>query len=239
MTTTAKPESHPEHAEPAAEIGRLMALMTGDEKHGPAATSTVDVLRVLYERVLDVGPDRVDDPTRDRFLLSKGHGPMAYYAVLCRQGFIPEQWLPDWLSWGSPLGAHPDRNLVPGVEISSGSLGHGLPLGVGVALGLRAQRIDSRVVVLVGDAELDEGSNQEAMALAAVLGLGALTVVVVDNRTASYAVPGRIAARFAAEGWQTVSVDGRDHDALEAALGRRDAAYPMVVVARIGAEVAA
>jgi transketolase len=214
-------------------IDHLLTLMTGDEKHSPAAFSTLDVIRVLYERVLDVSPETIDDPRRDRFLLSKGHGPAAYYAVLCDRGFFPESWLPAWGGFDSPLGFHPDRNLVPGVEISSGSLGHGLPLGVGMALGLRAQGIDSRVVVLVGDAELDEGTNHEALEVAAAFGLEALTVVVVDNRSTSYAVPGRIAARFATEGWLVETVDGRDHDALERALTARGAGVPNAVVATV------
>jgi transketolase len=214
-------------------IPRLMRLMTGDEKHSAAATSTLDVIRVLYERVLDVSPETIGDERRDRFYLSKGHGPMAYYAVLADRGFFPESWLPDWGSFDSPLGYHPDRNLVPGVEISSGSLGHGLPLAVGTALGLRAQGIGSRVVVLVGDAELDEGSNHEALELAAAFGLDALTVVVIDNRSSSYAVPGRIADRFAVEGWHTASVDGRDHDALEKSLSHRAVGQPNVVIAQV------
>nr|WP_246298641.1 thiamine pyrophosphate-dependent enzyme [Nocardioides panaciterrulae] len=205
--------------------------MTGDEKHSAAATSTLDVIQVLYERVLDVSPQRAGDAHRDRFLLSKGHGPMAYYAILCAQGFFPEDWLTGWASWDSPLGRHPDRNLVPGVEIASGSLGHGLPLAVGTALGLRAQGIGSRVVVLVGDAELDEGSNHEALELASALELDALTVVVVDNRSSSYAVPGRIEQRFAVEGWHAVTVDGRDHDVLEKALSHREVGRPNAVVA--------
>ncbi|MEI2778546.1 MAG: transketolase [Tetrasphaera sp.] len=217
----------------ADELHRLLSLMTGDEKHSAAATSTLDVIRVLYERVLDISLARVDDPTRDRFLLSKGHGPMAYYAVLCEQGYIPEQWLVDWASWESPLGTHPDRVRVPGVEIGSGSLGHGLPLGVGVALGMRAQGIASRVVVLVGDAELDEGSNAEAREIAPALGLEALTVVVIDNRSSSYAVPGRIARRFAADGWHVAEVDGRDHHALAVALKHREPGFPTAVVARV------
>jgi transketolase len=212
---------------------RLMSLMTGDEKHSAAATSTLDVLRVLYERVLDVSPERVADVDRDGFYLSKGHGPMAYYAVLAERGFFPESWLAGWGSYHSPLGHHPDRNLVPGVEISSGSLGHGLPLAVGTALGLRAQGIGSRVVVLVGDAELDEGSNHEALELAAALELDALTVVVVDNRSASYAVAGRIEQRFLTEGWHAVTVDGRDHDLLEKALAHREVGRPQVVVAEV------
>jgi transketolase len=213
------------------QIPRLMSLMTGDEKHSSAATSTLDVIRVLYERVLDVSPETIGDERRDRFYLSKGHGPMAYYAVLADHGFFPESWLSEWGSFDSPLGFHPDRNLVPGVEISSGSLGHGLPLAVGTALGLRAQGIGSRVVVLVGDAELDEGSNHEATELAAALGLAALTVVVIDNRSSSYAVPGRIEQRFGVEGWHAVTVDGRDHDLLEKALSHREFDRPNVVVA--------
>jgi transketolase len=143
-----------------AELAGLMTAMTGDEKHGPSATSTLDVLWVLYDRVLRVSPETVDDPGRDRFLLSKGHGPAAYYAVLAAKGFFPEEWLPRFGSEDSPLGYHPDRNLVPGVEISSGSLGHGLPLGVGLAHGLLARGLtEPRVFVLVGDAELDEGSG--------------------------------------------------------------------------------
>jgi transketolase len=211
----------------------LMSLMTGDEKHSSAATSTLDVIWVLYDRVLNVTPDTLDDPTRDRFYLSKGHGPMAYYATLAAKGFIPVEWLSDWASYDSPLGHHPDRNLVPGVEISSGSLGHGLPLGLGTALGLKAQGLDSRVVVLVGDAELDEGSNHEAVELAGALGLEGLTVVVVDNQSSTYNQPGRIEQRFANEEWSAVAVDGRNHAELELALKQRTPGRPSVVVARV------
>jgi len=216
-----------------AELHRLMSLMTGDEKHSSAATSTLDVIRVLYERVLGVSPETIGDERRDRFYLSKGHGPMAYYAVLTAKGFLDESQLSDWGAFDSPLGHHPDRNLVPGVEISSGSLGHGLPLAVGSALGLRAQGLASRVVVLVGDAELDEGSNHEAIELAGALGLDNLTVVVVDNRSATYNAPGQIAPRFGNEGWHTATVDGRDHAALEVALKEHTPGHPSVVVAEV------
>lgn len=219
-TTTLQEVGAGGHRYSYADLWHLMSLMTGDEKHTVAATSTLDVLWVLYDTVLDVTPETMADPGRDRFYLSKGHGPMAYYAVLAAKGFFPVGWLAGWASYESPLGHHPDRNLVPGVEISSGSLGHGLPLAVGTALGLRAQGIGARVVVLVGDAELDEGSNHEAIELAAALDLAALTVVVVDNRSATHAVPGRIEERFAVEGWHTVGVDGRDHAQLHRALTR-------------------
>src|SRR5690606_26254483 len=101
------------------------------------------------------------------------------------KGFIVEDWLPGFGSYDSPLGHHPDRLLIPGVEFSSGSLGHGLPAAVGVALGLRAQGNPARVVVLVGDAEFDEGSNSEAVVYAGSAGLANLTTVVIDNQSSS------------------------------------------------------
>lgn len=217
-----------------AEVTDLMTRMTGDEKHDAAATSTLDVLHVLYERILRVDPARPDDPARDRFLLSKGHGPMAYYAVLAARGFLDPDELAGWTSSDSRLGYHPDRVLVPGVEIGSGSLGHGLPLAVGTALGLRARGLrDPRVVVLVGDAELDEGSNHEAIALAGRRGLDALTCIVVDNSSATHGWPGGIADRFLTEGWRAITVDGHDHDALELALTAAHADRPLAVVARV------
>ncbi len=234
MTTTRlEPETVGDTALGYHDLPRLISLMTGDEKHSFAATSTLDVLWVLYDRVLRVSPETVEDPARDRFYLSKGHGPMAYYATLVAKGFFPEEWLATWAGYDSPLGHHPDRNLVPGVEISSGSLGHGLPLAVGSALGLRAQGLDARVVVLVGDAELDEGSNHEGIEIAGALGLDGLTAVVVDNASATYREPGRIERRFALEGWATVAVDGRDHAQLERALKHRAPGRPTAVVANV------
>ena len=192
------------------------------------------MLWVLYDRVLKIDPQDPTAEDRDRFLLSKGHGPMAYYAVLAAKGFFDKELLRTWVRYDSPLGLHPDRNLIPGVEISSGSLGHGLPLAIGMALALRARGNDkSRVFCLVGDAELDEGTNQEAIVVAGRFGLEALTVIAVDNQSASLGWPDGIAARFAVEGWASVTVDGRDHDALEAALTAPHPGAPHVVVARV------
>lgn len=219
-----------------AELPRLMTLMTGDEKHSPSATSTLDVLWVLYDQVLRVSPDTVDEPGRDRFLLSKGHGPAAYYAVLAAKGFFPESWLPGFGSARSRLGYHPDRNLIPGVEISSGSLGHGLPLGVGLAHGLLARGLlTPRVFVLVGDAELDEGSNSEAIVYAGAVRLPNLTVVAVDNRSSSCGWgPGGIEAHFAVSSWSATRVSGRDRGALAAAFRVTSAgAGPQLVVASV------
>jgi len=215
------------------DLPALLTLLTGDEKHDWSSLSTLDVLWVLYDRVLRVDPHDSDDPDRDRFLLSKGHGPAAYYAVLGAKGFLDLEDLAGFGGFDSPLGYHPDRMLVPGVEISSGSLGHGLPIAVGRALALDAQgRAAARVVCLVGDAELDEGSNWEAVALAGRLGLASLTAVVVDNHSSTYHWPGGIDARFELEGWSAARVDGRDHDALERAFATTGV-RPHVVVAEV------
>jgi transketolase len=235
MTTTdaaTEPTTTPARTYSYADLGRLLSLMTGDEKHSTSATSTLDVLWVLYDRILHVDPARPDDDARDRFVLSKGHGPMAYYAVLAAKGFIDEEIFRRWARYDSPLGLHPDRNLVPGVDVSSGSLGHGLPIAVGMALALRARKLrEPRVFCLLGDAELDEGSNHEAIAAAPRLGLNALTAVVIDNQSAWLGWPGGIDRRFAVEGWSAETIDGRDHAAIEAALTEPHPGVPRAVVA--------
>ena len=154
--------------------------------------------------------------------------------MLAWRGFFPEHWLPTFTRQGSRLGSHPDRLLVPGVEASTGSLGHGLPLAVGVALALRAKGADQRVVVLTGDAELNEGSNWEAIMLAPQLRLGNLTLLVIDNRSSTIDLA-PIHERLAVFGWHAEQVDGRDHAALEAALTARHDA-PAAVVATVRPE---
>ncbi|MDC0711912.1 thiamine pyrophosphate-dependent enzyme [Stigmatella sp. ncwal1] len=219
---------------PYGELGRLLSRMTGAEKHAPSATSTLDVLWVLYDQVLRVSPATLGDPDRDRFVLSKGHGPMAYYAVLAAKGFLPLQELGRFGAYDSLLGHHPDRVLVPGVEVGSGSLGHGLPIAVGMALGLRIQgRTRPRVAVLLGDAEMDEGSNHEAIAVAGRMGLDALTAIVIDNQSASLGWPGGLANRFASEGWHAETVNGRDHAALARALNSPREGRPQAVIATV------
>jgi transketolase len=154
--------------------------------------------------------------------------------VLAWRGFFPEDWLPTFMSWGSRLGSHPDRALVPGVEASTGSLGHGLPLAVGVAQGLRAKALaEPRVVVLTGDAELNEGSNWEAILVAPHLRLGNLTLLVIDNHS-SWIDLSPLEEKLAAFNWSATTVDGHDHDALEGALRRRDTDVPIAVIADVG-----
>jgi len=220
-----------------ADLPGLMTAMSGDEKHDHSAASTLDVLWVLYDQVLRVSPQTAHDDDRDWFLLSKGHSPKAYYAVLAAKGFIDLAELPGFGTFNSILGHHPDRNLISGVEIASGSLGHGLPIGVGVALGLSARSMpNARVFVLIGDGELDEGSNHEAIAFAGAVGLGRLTVIVVDNSSSSYGWSGGADTRFSREGWSAVRVGGRNHAALAAALSAPHPGRPHVVVAVIEPE---
>jgi transketolase len=183
--------------------------------------------------VLRVDPSAPKDEARDRFILSKGHGPSAYYAVLAAKGFFPEGLLAGFLEWGNPLGSHPDRNQVPGVEASTGSLGHGLALAVGSALALRARgSTDQRVVVLCGDAELNEGSNWESVLLAPYLNLTNLTLLVIDNHSSSIPM-GPWEARLGSFGWDVVVVDGHDHEQLFDALSKRPTDRPNAVVADI------
>jgi len=204
------------------DLPELLTRLTGDEKHDRSAFSTLDVLWVLYERVL--GAD-------DRFILSKGHGPAAYYAVLAAKGLLAVELLDGFGDFDSPLGHHPDRRLVPGAEFSSGSLGHGLAVAAGASL------MGRRIFCLLGDAELDEGSNWEAVQYAGRIGLASLTAIVIDNDSSSHGWPEGIERRFMLEGWAAIRVDGRDHEQLEAALTPDPAGTrPRVVVAEVEAK---
>jgi transketolase len=203
------------------ELPALLTRLTGDEKHNRSSYSTLDVLWVLYDRVL--GRD-------DRFILSKGHGPAAYYAVLAAKGLLPAELLDGFGNFDSPLGHHPDRKLVPGAEFSSGSLGHGLAVAIGSALTSR------RVYCLLGDAELEEGSNWEAVQYAGRIGLVSLTAIVIDNDSSSHGWPEGVERRFMLEGWAALRVDGRDHEQLEAALTPDpDGTRPRCIVAEVEA----
>lgn len=212
-------------------VRELMAVVRGDAKHEGASESTLDALWVLYDRVLRL--DASHGEALDRFYLSKGHGPMAFYAILANKGFFDPVELYRLGQFHSILGHHPDRLLVPGVEISSGSLGHGLPLAVGSALGLRALGRTGNVWVLMGDGELDEGSNAEAIALAGRTRLDTLGVVLIDNHSATQGWPGGLEERFRLEGWSCARVNGRDHRALEAAYRGEREGQPRLVVADI------
>src|SRR6185437_3144020 len=144
--------------------------------------SAIDILATLYGAVLDVAPENVDDPERDRFILSKGHIAGALYVTLAAYGFIPVEDLATFLKPLSKLNGHPNRNYVRGVEATTGTLGHGLPIAVGHALSAKLDVSQRRTYVLVGDGELQEGSNWEAMMAASHHELDRLTVIVDRNR---------------------------------------------------------
>lgn len=215
-----------------ARIEQLMREATGDEKHDDAAHSTLDVLWVLYDKVLRYDPHNPSAEPRDRFVLSKGHGAQAFYAILAEKGFFPTSELATFMRWDSRLGGHPDRTKVPGAEASTGSLGHGLPMALGMALGLRLKGSDRRVFALVGDGECNEGSIWETALLAGHLHLHQLTCIVINNHSSTPDL-GDLAAKFASFGWSAQTINGRDHEQIYAALTYQDETRPTVIVADI------
>lgn len=182
--------------------------------------SAIDILTTLYGAVLDISPDRVDDNERDRFILSKGHVAGALYTTLAAFGFLPPEQLATFLQPLSALNGHPNRRKVPGVEANTGPLGHGLPIAVGHALSAKLDVSRRRTFVLVGDGELQEGSNWEAMMAASHYQLDRLTVVVDRNRLQQGATTQEtndlepLAAKAEAFGFAAVELDGHDHGAL-------------------------
>lgn len=211
--------------------------------HYGSSLSLVEILVALYSGFLRVRPGEPRWPARDRFILSKGHGCSALYAVLAELGFFPPAELAAFTRLGSMLGDHPDRSKVPGVDFSSGSLGHGLAIGCGMAEALRVQAFDeSRVVVLMGDGEHNEGQVWEAAAFAAARRLSHLLVIVdanevqVDGTTAGTLPFGDLAAKWRAFGWRADRVDGHDLTAILAKFDdfdrqRHEAAAPTVLIA--------
>src|SRR6266700_4240595 len=215
-----------------ARIERLMTLATGDEKHDESAHSTLDVLWVLYDRILRYNPKNPRSEERDRFVLSKGHGPEALYAILVDKGFFPASALKTFMGYDSILGSHPDRNQVPGVEASTGSLGHGLSMAVGMALALRIKKSDRRVFALIGDGECNEGSIWEAILLAGNLALSNLTCIVINNHSSTLSL-GNLAEKFTTFAWSATTINGRSHTQIEQALSQRDPQHPTAVIAEI------
>lgn len=192
--------------------------------HIGGCLSATDLLAQLYGGWLRVDPERPEWLDRDRFILSKGHAAAALYATLAEVGFFPLQWLDSYCADGARLGGHVMHRYVPGVEVSTGSLGHGLPIALGMALGLKRDHRRARVVVLLSDGECDEGSNWEAALLAPQLRLDNLLVIIDYNRFQGL---GRIdeiaaleplAAKWSAFRWRVRDVDGHDHDQIADAL---------------------
>jgi transketolase len=191
------------------------ALEGGGRGHVGAALSLIEILRVLYDDVLKVRPAEPRWPDRDRLILSKGHGCLALYALLADKGFVSMDELRRQCRPGALLGGHPEIR-IPGVEASTGALGHGLAIGVGLALAARLQKRPSRVFVVMGDGESNEGSVWEAALMAAKHRLASLTVVLDYNKMQSYGpVPEvlplePLADKFRAFGFAVAEADGHD-----------------------------
>ncbi|WP_438874175.1 transketolase, partial [Streptomyces calidiresistens] len=205
--------------------------------HLGGSMSLVEILAVLYLRVLRHDPGFPGMPERDVLLLSKGHGGIALYAALCEAGYFPAEDLAEYAEHAGPFTAHPHPG-IPGVEVPSGSLGHGLALGVGYALAHRLDRSDRRCFVVMGDGELQEGSVWEAASVAASHRLNRLTAIVdrnglqITGDTESVGSLEPLADRWRAFGWRVVEADGHDTVALTTALGAEpDPERPTVLIA--------
>lgn len=199
--------------------------------------SVTDVLTVLYHRVLRIDPAQPDKAVRDRFVLSKGHCAAAFYVTLASAGYFPQAALATFMAPGSELSGHPNRTKVPGVETNTGPLGHGLPVAVGEAIAARLKGTDERVFVALGDGEMQEGSNWEALMLAGHRGLANLTVIVDRNRLQQGARTEEtnrldpLDEKLAAFGLEVRVVDGHDVAALLHAFRPSETGRPVGVVA--------
>ncbi|CAG7614254.1 transketolase [Actinacidiphila bryophytorum] len=215
----------------------IRMIDTAQLGHVGGDLSVTDILVTLFGAVLEVDPEDPRAPDRDRFILSKGHCAAALYSTLAWCGYFPEAELGSFMAPLSPLNGHPNRRKVPGVETNTGPLGHGFPVAVGCALAARLRGSASRTVVVLGDGEMQEGSNWEAAMTAGHYGLSSLTAIVDRNRlqqgarTEETKALEPLDAKWAAFGWEVRVVDGHDHAALLMALLPSATGRPVAVVA--------
>jgi transketolase len=205
--------------------------------HTGGSLSCIDILNVLYNRILRVSPQTFGDPNRDRYIQSKGHSVEALYVVLADRGFFPDARLETLCGYDSPFVGHPTRD-VPGIEHNTGALGHGLSFGVGVAIAGMKDKRDFRVFVLLGDGELAEGSNWEAAMAAAHYDLGNFIAIVDHNtlqitgRTRDVCCNEPLDDKFRAFNWDVQTVDGHSIPLLTEAFSRGgSAARPRAIIA--------
>jgi transketolase len=210
----------------------LVAASTSKEGHIASAFSIIDILYVLYYKILNINPEHINDESRDRFILSKGHASLALYVILADRGYFSMDEINRFCFYNSRLGGHPDSLKVPGVEASTGSLGHGFPLSAGIALALKIKKNKSHVYVVIGDGECNEGTIWETALLASNHHLNNITCIVDYNHSNDRALKlGDLAAKFASFEWKTFTVNGHDHDILAEVLKQRDDEKPMVIIA--------
>lgn len=224
----------------AGRIRRHIVNMThrGNSSHVGSGLSISDILSVLYGHTMQLDPEVPRFAERDRFILSKGHAGAAVYAALAERGFFPTERLKDHYQNGSIFSGHVSHKGVPGVELSTGSLGHGLSVGCGMALAAKKQSKTNGVFVVLSDGECDEGSNWEAILFAAHHKLGNLTVAVDYNKIQSLAAVSDTIGlepftdKWKAFGWHVADVDGHNHRALKTAFdtARAKPDQPSVVI---------
>lgn len=206
--------------------------------HIGGALSMADILAVLYSDVLNQKPEEPQWPQRDRCLLSKGHACVSFYAVLAHTGYFPVEELDTYAQNGSSFLCHTTHH-VPGVEISAGSLGHGLPMACGIALGSRIKGEKFKTYVILGDGEMDEGSNWEAFLFGAHHKLSSLCVIIDYNKIQSLGDTNNVlcleplAKKLEAFNWRVINVDGHDHEALKQAFDefKSENGKPTVIIA--------
>lgn len=198
-------------------------IKEGKGGHIGGDMSVIDTLITLYFKQMNISPENMDDPNRDRFVLSKGHSVEAYYAVLAAKGFFPmEEVIQNFSKFGSKYIGHPN-NKLPGIEMNSGSLGHGLPVCIGMALAGKMDKKDYRVYTVMGDGELAEGSVWEGAMAAGHYKLDNLCAVIDRNRLQISGCTEDVMAhdsqeeRWKSFGWHVISVNGNDIDELDAA----------------------
>lgn len=198
----------------------LDASRTSGHGHIPTSFSIIEMIAAVYD-TMKHDPKRPQWDERDIFILSKGHGALGFYAVLAQHGYFPVDELNTFGQFQSRLGCHPDRFKVPGAELSTGSLGHGIAVAVGMALAFRLQNSSRRVYTLIGDGESNEGSVWEAVMVASHLKLTNLSILLDHNKSQVRSLPiPNPAERFAAFGCDTIEVPGHDLEALKAALAK-------------------
>jgi len=196
-----------------------------------------DILTTLYFNILKVKPSKPEDPKRDRFILSKGHGAAALYSVLAVRGFFPEFELTKYRIDGGRFHGHPSKGVAPGIEVSTGSLGHGLSIGAGMAVSLKKDSPGSKVFVLVGDGECNEGSVWEAAMFISTHSLVNLITIVDENGFQGFGKTREIhktnyEAKFKSFGFEVRKVNGHDHKKIQAALSKKVSKKPVVVIAK-------
>lgn len=206
---------------------KIVKLKHGSQGgHLGSALSCVDILNVLYFKVLNIDPKNPKDPNRDRFIFSKGHAAAALYSVLCQRGFFDESELIECAD-GSKIAGHPVKDSFPGIEASTGSLGHGFPIANGMALAAKKDKKQHKVVVMISDGECDEGTTWEGALFAAQYNLDNLTVVIDYNKIQSF---GRVdevmkldplGAKWESFGFDAQEIDGHDFDQIEKAFDKK------------------